>query len=75
MTDELVAVLEQVGAELATCTRQAMQRVEVELAGELANNAVSSAWSAINAPSERTWPLSCTRFELTDNSSVQLKIH
>ena len=44
--DELVAVFEQVCAELATGAAQAVQRVEVELAGELAGNAVSVLWSA-----------------------------
>lgn len=38
--DELVAVLQQVGAKLAACPRETVQRVEVELAGKLSDNTV-----------------------------------
>jgi hypothetical protein len=53
VADELVAVLEQVGAELAAGARQAVQRVEVELARELADDAVSGARSATSARADR----------------------
>lgn len=42
----LVAVLEQVGAELPAGARQVVQRVEVQLAGELSDNAAAGAWLA-----------------------------
>jgi hypothetical protein len=44
--DELAAVLEQIRAELPARARQMMQRVEVELAGKLADDAVRGPWSA-----------------------------
>jgi hypothetical protein len=37
MLDQLTAVLKQIGAELPACARQIVQRVEVELGGELAD--------------------------------------
>jgi hypothetical protein len=46
--DELVAVLEQVGAELPARARETVQRVEIELAGELSNNTVRLTWLAVN---------------------------
>jgi len=74
LTDQLVSVLEQVGAKLAARPRQAVQGVQIELAGELADNAMRmEAWSActfaarICVPAARIW--------LTDNSSGRLKIH
>ena len=39
VANQLVAVLEQIGPELATRARQAMQRVEIQLSRELARNA------------------------------------
>lgn len=44
--DELVAVLKQVGAELAAGARETVQRVEVELAGKLSDNTVRLMWLA-----------------------------
>ena len=41
MLDELVAILEQVGAELPTRAREIVQRLEVELAGELSGYTVA----------------------------------
>lgn len=64
---QLVAVFEQIGAELSAGARQMMQRVEVELAGKLSdyaaslNNVVSMHRGVESSP--------CCRFRLTDNSS------
>jgi hypothetical protein len=44
--DELAAVLEQIGAELPARPRQIMQRVEVELGGELGDYPAVSMWLA-----------------------------
>lgn len=70
--DELVAVFQQIRPELTTRAAQAVQRVEVELARELAGNAVSSPWSAITTKESMSPP---QRFKLTDNSSARLQIH
>ena len=43
---QLMAVLEQIGAELSAGTRQMMQRVEVELTGKLSDNTVLLLWLA-----------------------------
>ena len=39
--DELVAVFEQIGAELPACTREIMQGIQVKLAGKLPDYAVA----------------------------------
>jgi len=67
--DQLVAVLEQIGTELAACARQVVQRVEVKLAGKLADDTVEGPWLAYNTGGESS-PLRC-RSGLTDNSSGQ----
>lgn len=54
--DELVAVFQQIRPELTTRAAQAVQRVEVELARELAGNAVSSPWSAITTKESMSPP-------------------
>ena len=38
--DELVAVLEEVGAKMSGCAREVMQRVQIELAGKLSDYTV-----------------------------------
>lgn len=70
--DELVSVLEQIGAELPTRAREIMQGVQVELAGKLSDNTVSLMWLAIHQGAELR---PCVWFRLTDNSSGRLKIH
>lgn len=62
--DELVAVLEEIGAKLSARARQIVQCVQVELAGELPNNAASLTWLAYRHGME----LVLARFRLTDNS-------
>jgi hypothetical protein len=69
--DELIAILQQVGTELAASTREMVQRVQIELAGKLARNTVMSRWLASIGRGAK----SLLRFRLTDNSSGRLKIH
>jgi hypothetical protein len=63
--DELAAILEQVGAELPARARQIVQRVEVELAGQLSDYTASLTWLACVGRGVK----SLLRFRLTDNSS------
>jgi hypothetical protein len=46
MLDQLTAVLKQIGAELPARARQIVQRVEVELGGELADYPAQLMWLA-----------------------------
>jgi hypothetical protein len=69
--DQLVAILQQIGAKLPTCPRQTMQRVQIQLAGKLFDNTVALIWLAGIGRGAK----SLFRFRLTDNSSGRLKIH
>jgi hypothetical protein len=46
MFDELATVFKQIGAELPASPREIMQRIEVELSGELANYSARLMWLA-----------------------------
>jgi hypothetical protein len=63
--DELVPVLEQIGAELAARARKVVECVEVELAGKLSDYAVGLTWLACI----RAWSQVLAEVRLTDNSS------
>jgi hypothetical protein len=69
VSDELAAVLEQIGAELAARARQIVERVQVELAGKLADD--TAPFCGQHASGREVVP---ARFRLTDNSSARLKI-
>lgn len=69
--DQLAAVLEQVGAELPACPRQVMERVEVELAGELADYSAQSMWLACIEAWSQVRVCGQWWLQLTDNSSGQ----
>lgn len=51
--DKLVAVLEQIGVELSARARQIVECVQVELAGELSDDAVWHTWLAYPRGMER----------------------
>lgn len=44
--DELIAVLEQIGAELPARSREVMKRVQIELTGKLSDYTTQSRWLA-----------------------------
>lgn len=44
--DELVAVLEQIGAELPARSREVVERVQIELSGKLSDYTTQSTWLA-----------------------------